>query len=71
MLMDELEKQAGIEPQQNAQEGEVREPQGAQEKDVSKRTGRVTTCETPSHHARRPERPVSGRSGQHSQVQQK
>lgn len=47
MLMDELEKQAGVEPQQSAQEGEVREPQGAQEKDVpeSRGTGQITLSE--------------------------
>ena len=47
--MDELEKQAraGVEPQQNVQEGEVREPQGAQEKDVpeSRGTGQITLSE--------------------------
>ena len=45
--MDELEKQAGVEPQQSAQEGEVREPQGAQEKDVpeSRGTGQITLSE--------------------------
>ena len=49
MFMDELEKQAraGVEPQQNVQEGEVREPQGAQEKDVpeSRGTGQITLSE--------------------------
>lgn len=47
MLMDELEKQAGVEPQQSAQEGEVREPQGPQEKDVpeSRGTGQITLSE--------------------------
>ncbi len=47
MLMDELEKQAGVEPQQSTQEGEVREPHGAQEKDVpeSGAAGQITLSE--------------------------
>ena len=49
MFMDELEKQAraGVEPQQNVQEGEVREPQGAQEKDApeSASSGQITLSE--------------------------
>lgn len=47
MLMDELEKQAGAEPQQSVQEGGGQEPQGAQEKDVpeSRGTGQITLSE--------------------------
>ena len=45
--MDELEKQAGAEPQQSVQEGGGQEPQGAQEKDVpeSRGTGQITLSE--------------------------
>ena len=47
MLMDELEKQAGAEPQQSVQEGGGQESQGAQEKDVpeSGAAGQITLSE--------------------------
>ena len=45
--MDELEKQAGAEPQQSVQEGGGQEPQGAQEKDApeSGAAGQITLSE--------------------------